>query len=291
MDELFDQLLFSLKLRNSSENTCQSYVRNLKYFFDFLGGDPLAATMQDLQRFQVHLLERGLAPRTINTTISAAKFFYLETLNRGWPKDFMPWVRIRRKLPSILSQDEICALIKATSVFKVRVIFMTMYACGLRGCEIQKLTYKDIDNQRMQLRVVGKGGKERFVPISDVLLTALRFYWKECKEDKWTWLFPSDSNPKQPCPGSTCRRNYVTAKKRAGITKPGGAHTLRHCYATHLLEAGIDLRVIQILLGHSSIVTTTLYTQLTRKHAAQIKNPLDSIAAAIDPRLKPSGQN
>ena len=239
MDDLFSQFLFSLKLRNSGKVTCETYVRNLKCFFDFIGGDPLTATPEDVQRFQVHLIERGLAPRTINTTISAAKFFYLETLNRGWPKDFMPWVRVRRKLPKILSQGEICDLIKATSVFKVRVIFMTMYACGLRGCEIRRLTYKDIDNQRMQLHVIGKGEKERFVPISEVLLKTLRFYWKECKEDKWTWLFPSDSNPKKPCPGTTIRRNYVTAKQRAGIEKPGGAHTLRHYAEPRIMPNGL----------------------------------------------------
>lgn len=291
MEDLTNQFIFSLKLHDRAVTTRESYVRYLRYFAEFIDKDLLLATQFDIQRYQVHLLERKLAPRTINGNLAAVKFFYLETLKRDWPRDFIPWVRVKRKLPKILVQEEICALIKATSVFKVRVIFMTMYACGLRCCEIQRLTYKDIDNQRMQLHVLGKGDKERFVPISDVLLKALRFYWKENKENKWTWLFPSDLDPKQPCPGSTIRRNYVSAKRKAGIENPGGAHTLRHCYATHLLEAGVDLRVIQILLGHALLSTTTLYTQLTQKHAAQIKNPLDSIAAAIDPRLKSSGQN
>ena len=291
MDELIQQFVFSLKLHSRAKTTIESYVRYLGYFAEFVGKDLLLATPFDVQTFQVHLLERKLAPRTINGTIAAVKFFYIETLKRDWPSNFMPWVPVKRKLPKILTQEEICSLIKATSVFKTRVIFMTTYALGLRTCEIRRLTYKDIDNQRMQMHVIGKGGKERFVPISDVLLNTLRFYWKENKQDKWTWLFPSDYNSKHACPGSTIRRSWVTARKAAGLERIAGIHTLRHCYATHLLEAGVDLRVIQILLGHALLSTTTFYTQLTQKHAAQIKNPLDMLASAVDPRLKPSGQN
>jgi len=262
----------------------------LRHFFAFLGKDPLSAKPEDVQRFQVHLLDRGLAPRTINSMVAAPKFFYLEALRYDWPKDFMPWVRVKRKLPKILTQEVILRIIQETNVFKMLVLFMTAYACGLRTCEVTRLTYKSIDNQRMQMRVLGKGDKERFVPISDVLLKTLRFYWKENKENKWTWLFPGDDHT-QPVPGSSIRRNWISARNRAGLQNVKGIHTLRHSYATHLLEAGVDLRVIQILLGHALLTTTTFYTQLTQKHSAQIKNPLDLLAAAVDPRLKASGQN
>jgi integrase/recombinase XerD len=289
--QLIEQLLFSLKLRSKAQTTQEAYVKHLKNFFAYLGKDPLSATHEDLQKYQVHLLERGLAPRTINQMVASPKFFYLETLRRDWPQGFLPWVKVKRRLPKILTHDEILRVIQETTVFKMRVLFLTVYACGLRTCEVQRLTHESIDSARMQLRVLGKGDKERFVPISDVLLKTLRFYWKENYENKWTWLFPSSHDPKRPLHGASIRRNWVAARNRAGLTHVKGIHTLRHCYATHLLEAGVDIRVIQILIGHALLSTTTFYTQLTQKHAAQIKNPLDLLAAAVDPRLKASGQN
>jgi site-specific recombinase XerD len=291
VEDLIQQFVFSLKLHGRSEMTRESYVRYLRYFAEFIGRDLTTASQLDVERYQVHLLDRKLAPRTINGIMAGVKFFYFETLKRDWPRDFIPWVRVKRKVPTILSQKEVGLLINATSVFKLRVIFMTMYACGLRTCEVKRLTYKDIDSSRKQLHIIGKGDKERSVPLSDVLLKTLRFYWKHCPEDKWTWLFPCETDPKRSCPASTIRRNYTTAKKRAGIEKSGGTHILRHCFATHLLEAGVDIRIIQILLGHSLISSTTVYTQLTQTFSAQIKSPLDAIASLIDERLISSGQN
>jgi integrase/recombinase XerD len=291
MDELIEKLIFSLKLRNAPRATLEAYTRNLRKFFDFLRKDPLTATQEDIQKFQVHLLERGLAPRTVNSAVAAPKYFYLETLERPWPKDFMPWVRVKRKLPKILTQEEIASLIKTTEDLKMRVIFMTAYACGLRTGEVQRLTYKSIDSKRMQLRVFGKGGKERLVPISEILLKTLRLYWQDNKENKWTWLFPCQWDPQIPIMDHTIRKHWDRSKRIAHLERVAGVHTLRHCYATHLLESGVELRVIQILLGHATLATTTLYTQLTQKHAAQIKNPLDLIAGSIDPRLKTSGQS
>jgi site-specific recombinase XerD len=162
---------------------------------------------------------------------------------------------------------------------------MTIYATGMRSCEARYLRVEDIDSSpRKQIRVLGKGGKERMVPLTDNLLFALRKYWVENKDIKTKWLFPGARLCwEQPYCRTSIRRTFAESKLRAGITKRGGVHLLRHCFATHLLESGVDIRVIQILLGHSQLSSTEIYTHLRSTYAQEIKNPLDAIAGLIKP--------
>lgn len=283
MDESLEQFEFSLRLHALAELTKQQYVYSLKAFFAFLDKDPKEGTVNDLQRYQVYLIEKKLHPRTINGKLAAVRFFYLKTLGRDWPPNSIPWIKVKRKLPNILSPDEVALIILHARGLKYQTMFMTTYALGLRTCELLRLTYKDLDSKTNVVRVHGKGDKERSVPLPEVLLFALRKYWARTPDDKWTWLFPMDGHPQEPSWRGTVLRAYSAAKKRAGVTKPGGLHQLRHSYATHLLEMGVDLRVIQILLGHSVISTTTKYTQLRTDYAQKIKNPLDAIAKKLTP--------
>jgi integrase/recombinase XerD len=228
MDELLDQFEFSLRLHALADLTKQQYIYSLKAFFAFLGKDPMEGTVHDLQRFQVHLIERKLHPRTINGKLAAVRFFYLKTLSRDWPPNCIPWIKVKRKLPNILSSDEVASIILNAKGLKYQTMLTTMYALGLRTCELLRLTYKDIDSTTKVIRVHGKGDKERFVPLPEVLLFALRRYWAKTPDDKWTWLFPMDGRPQEPAWRGTVLRAYTAAKKRAGITKPGGLHQLRH---------------------------------------------------------------
>ena len=285
MDELLDQFELSLRVQALAELTKEQYIYNLKAFFAFLKKDPRQATISDLQRYQVHLIEgKKHHPRTINGKLAPVKFFYLKTLRREWPQDCVPWVKVKRTLPNILSPEEVSAVISNAKGLKYQTMFMTMYALGLRTCELLALTYKDIDSKTNVIKVHGKGGKERFVPMPESLLLALRKYWAKTPDNKWTWLFPMDGRPMESAWRGTVLRAYSAAKKRAEITKPGGLHQLRHSYATHLLESGVDLRIIQILLGHTLISTTTKYTHLRTDYAVTIKNPLDAIVKNLKPQ-------
>lgn len=209
--------------------------------------------------------------------------FYIRTLRMNWPQDFAPWVRKKQRLPLLLSIEEVAAVINATDNIKQRTILMAIYATGMRSCEVRHLKTQDIDSARGQIRVMGKGNKQRMVPLSKFLLYTLRKYWVECKENKNEWLFPGVGGDgwRKPYCRTSLRRAFVAAKEKVGLEKPGGVHLLRHCYATHLLESGVDLRVIQILLGHSVINSTEIYTHLRSKFAQEIKNPLDAIAELL----------
>lgn len=283
-EELIKRFVFTLKVKNLALATQEEYSRDLGYFFLYLGDrDPALATMEDVRQYQVSMIEKQLRPNTVNRRVASVKVFYLETVRTGWPKDFIPWLKKKRKLPIILSLEEVAALINATPNIKQRTIFMTIYSTGMRSCEVRRLTAKDIDSKRDQILIHGKGDKERFAPLTQFLLLALRRYWVECKENKSAWLFPGGAEKwqKQYCRTSV-RRAFIAAKKRAGITKPGGVHLLRHCFATHLLESGVDLRIIQLLLGHSVISSTEIYTHLRKSFADQIKNPLDAISHLLN---------
>lgn len=283
MQKLLDLFLFSLKERNFAQSTQTEYCRDLGYFFKYLGSkDPLTVTVDDVRAYQVHLIERKLKVNTVNRQVAAVRMFYQRTLNRGWPHNFVPWLKKKRTLPVLLSLDEVAAIINETPYIKQRTFFMTIYATGMRSCEARALKAKDIDSARMQILVQGKGGKQRYALLSNFLLYSLRRYWVECKENKSVWLFPGGGQlwERQYC-RTSARRAFMASKKRAGINKPGGVHVLRHCFATHLLESGVDLRIIQILLGHSVIGSTEIYTHLRRTFAQEIKNPLDAIAEKL----------
>jgi len=200
-----------------------------------------------------------------------------------WPKDFMPRVKRRKKLPVVLSPDEVVALLNATSNLKHLTMLTTMYAAGLRSFEVVNLKAEDIDSKRMIIHVrEGKGKKARLVMLSESLLRSLRNYWvKWSHEDKTSWIFPGAHDNSVPYSRHSIRRVYREAKEKAGIKKPGGSHVLRHSFATHLLELGVDLRIIQLMLGHAVISSTTIYTHVRQDCYRQIKNPLDMISGKI----------
>lgn len=278
MDDLFNRFMLTMKVHGLARSTQESYRQNLRMFFDHVGKDPLAVTMDDVIRYQAHLIDSGLVADTINGKMAAVKMFYLKTMRMDWPRDFAPWMKKKRRLPNLLSHEEVASIINATTNIKQRTIFMTIYSTGMRTCEIRHLKPTDIDSQRKQIRVLGKGGKERMAPLTDTLLFALRKYWVENRDIKTNWLFPgSRLSWQKPYCRTSIRRSWGKSKRKAGIKKPGGVHVLRHCFATHLLESGIELRVIQILLGHSDISSTEIYTHLRGNYVQQMKNPLDAI--------------
>ncbi len=272
-----------MRARNFAQSTIDHYVEDLKIFLRYADKEILEVQAEDVTRYQANMIERGYSAGHVNKKIAAVKMFYLRTMHMNWPQDFCPWVRKKQRLPLLLSLEEVAAVINATTHIKQRTIFMTIYATGMRSCEVRGLKAKDIDSARNQIRVMGKGNKQRMVPLSQFLLYTLRKYWVDCKENKTEWLFPGGGGDywKRPYCRTSLRRAFDAAKRKAGVDKPGGVHLLRHCYATHLLEMGVDLRVIQILLGHAVIGSTEIYTHLRSKFAQEIKNPLDAIAELL----------
>jgi site-specific recombinase XerD len=235
--------------------------------------------------------EKGLAPKSVIQKMAAMKFFYAQVLRRSFRWEELPYPKTKNSLPIILSQEEVRSIIDAASDLFQRAILMTLYSTGMRCAELAHLAVGDIDSRRMVVRIHrGKGGKDRDVPLSPRLLETLREYWRWMKPQ--TYLFPSRYKVGKGSPVTTkgvfniCRS---TARK-AGIQKTVGCHTFRHCFATHLLEAGADLRTIQLLLGHSDIKYTTIYLHLSRRHLHACPNPLDALAISDVAGVKRSGR-
>ncbi len=282
-DQLIERFLLSLKARGLAKNTQTNYVAGLERFFKVIGKDPLEVNQDDICRYQVALVEEDLKPKTINLYVAAVRSFYLDTLKTGWPEDFLPRVKERRTLPVLLSPDEVADLANAIDGVKERTLFLTMYSAGLRPIELVSLKFENIDSRRMLLHAeIAKGGKNRFLPLSQTLLEVLRFYWITTSDYKWTWLFPSDDDPMTPFPKAKINNAIHEACEKAQIRKQVTARTIRHCFATHLLELGVDLRKIQILLGHACGSSTEIYTHMRSEHVPEIKNPLDNIATKIN---------
>jgi site-specific recombinase XerD len=229
----------------------------------------------------VHLVrDRKLTPHTVQVYMCALRFLYLKTLRRAWRRDDMPMPKVPRRLPTILSADEVARMIECADNLHHRTLLMTLYATGMRRTELCRLKVSDIDTQRMLIHIrQGKGGKDRAVPLSATLLDQLRIYWRSLKRKPVTWLFPSIQQRRADLPidGKTVWHACRNAAHRAGITKRVHPHTLRHSFATHLLEAGADLATIQVLLGHAEIRDTALYLHLSTRHIRATQNPLDAL--------------
>jgi len=247
-------------------------------------GDPDRIDEAQVQRYLLHLLEeRKLAHSSCNVMMSALEFFYRVTLKRRETEFCLPRPKVPAKLPQILSREEVARLIEQTTNLKHRTILMTTYAAGLRLSELCHLRITDIDSDRMTIRVEqGKGAKDRYTLLSPRLLTELRRYW--LTERPKLWLFPAARSPEQALPTKTPHLIYHTAKARAGITKAGGIHALRHAFATHMLEAGVDVHTIQRLMGHDSLSTTARYFHLAQKHLSGTASPLELLPRPAAPR-------
>jgi len=273
MTPLRQRMIREMELRQFRPRTIQSYVGGVAALAMFYGRSPDQLPLEQVRSYLHHLLvERQLAQSTINWHAAGLTFFYRQVLGLS---SFDLQVRRKHsgKLPEVYSQEELVRLFAAAANRKHRVLLMTSYAAGLRVNEVTHLQPIHIHSQRLLIRVEqGKGGKDRYTLLSPQLLQELRHYWQEYRPGQW--LFPN-RQCSGPMPAGTAQKIFYHAKRRAGLERGHGIHTLRHCFATHLLEAGVDLRTIQLLMGHRSLNTTGLYVQLTRKR-------LDSLSSALD---------
>lgn len=267
----------TLKLSGLSDRTIVSYDRCVKRFLRHRNKPINQLSMNDVRHYLLYLKqERDLASSSINQAYSAIKFLYTEVLSRPWePKGFR-FQRRARRLPVVLTRDEVKALFEVTDNIKHRAVMMTIYSAGLRLSEAIHLKITDIDSQAMRIHVrLGKGKKDRYVMLSPTLLETLRVYWKRYRPK--TWLFPG-SRGNRPLHPRAVQRFVETAVEKAGIMKHISPHSLRHTFATHLLESGTNIRFIQELLGHSSIQTTMVYLKVVPESATTVISPLDQLA-------------
>lgn len=272
-----EKMVVELRLRGYSPQTIRTYVSCARRFVEHFMKHPSELTHEDLRGYFLELEEQGLAASTRATYLAAVKFLYRETLKLPDVVDGLPRPRVPIKLPVILSLSEILRLFDAITTPRYRMAAYTIYAAGLRVSEVCNLEVGDIDSDRMLLRVRrGKGPRDRDVMLSESLLTSLRQYWK-AERPSGPYLFPHSKADDQPMTPSSLRNALHRARKAAGIDKSVSPHTLRHCFATHLLELGADIRQIQVLLGHRSIQTTTRYTQVSTRHIATMQSPLDAL--------------
>jgi len=285
MGELRDRMVREMQLRRLAPSTQEAYARAVWGLAAFYRRAPDQLGSEEVKSYLLYVMnERGLNWSTVNIVCAGIRFFYSQTLGRSDVSASIPPRKTPRRLPEVLSGEEVGRLFAATGNLKHRALLMTTYAAGLRVSELVHLQVQDIDRDRKMLRVrAGKGEKDRYTVLSPRLLVELRAYWRVDKPA--TWLFPG-AVAGQPMARGTAAKVYRDAKQKAGITKQGGIHTLRHCFATHLLEAGVDVRTIQLLMGHRSIRTTIHYVHLTAKKLASTPSPLD----LLEPRLVPRPQ-
>jgi integrase/recombinase XerD len=276
-------MLEELHRRNYAATTIRAYVRIIEDFTRYVHRPPDQLGPPQLRQYQAHLFtDRKLEPGTVRQHVAALRFFYVKTLKRRYLLDELPHPKRGRKLPTILSQEEVAQLIDAARNLFHRTMLMSLYSTGVRRAELCRLHVTDIDSPRMLVHIRhGKGGPDRDVPLSATLLETLRVYWRWMKPT--TYLFPgtvqnwrADVPVTPKVPWQACR----AAATRAGLTKRLSPHTLRHCFATHLLEAGADLRTIQLLLGHRKLEHTLIYLHLSRRHLATVPNPLDTLTVS-----------
>ena len=277
---LRQRMLDDMRMRKMAERTQAGYVRAVRKLAEYLGHSPAKATIDDLRRFQLHLVDAGTGPVTINATITGLKFFFDITLSKPELMAKMQPVRVPRKLPVVLSREEAARLICAAPNLKHQAAMSVAYGAGLRVSEIVALKVSDIDSQRMTLRVEqGKGHKDRYALLSPVLLERLRVWWRlghaQGKIRGDGWLFPGQ-DPTDPLTPRQISRAVHQAAQAAGIDKRVTPHLLRHSFATHLLEQKVDIRVIQVLLGHKKLETTSLYAQVATDLLRSVISPLDS---------------
>jgi site-specific recombinase XerD len=274
-------VLDELQRRNYSPETTRGYIHAIKQFADFFGKSPETLGGEEIRQFQLHLLkEKKLAPGTVEGRMSALRFLYKKTLKRrDIAYDDLVFPKVPRKLPVVLSPEEITGMIEAAPNLMHRTILMVLYATGIRRTEASLLIVSDIDSERMVIHILqGKGSRDLDVPMTPKLLETLREYWRWKRPN--VYLFPSTEGHRgeeRPISDKTVWYACKEAAARAGIKKRIGPHTLRHSFATHLMEAGTDLRTIQLLMGHAHLEHTTLYLHLSQRHLHAAANPLDQI--------------
>lgn len=269
------RMIEDMRVRNLSPATQEAYVRAVKKLSRYFGRSPDRLSLEDVRAFQVHLASQGSAWSTVNQTVCALRFFYGVTLGRERMPKHLAYAHEPRKLPVVLSASEVVRFLAAVPSVRSRAALTTAYAAGLRVSEAVSLKITDIDSERMTLRVEhGKGGKDRYVMLSPRLLEILRSYWRVARPRDWLFPGRDASRPLNPVSLHRACRLAATA---AGLDKQVTVHTLRHSFATHLLESGTNIRVIQLLLGHSNLSTTARYMQVATSTIHGTVSPLDRL--------------
>lgn len=280
MTQLRNKMLEEIQRRNYSHRTARTYVRIVRDFAEYFHQPPDKLGPEQIRQYQAYLFQtRKLAPATVSQYVSALRFLFVKTLRRHFLAEYIPFPKSRKRLPTVLSPEEVTRLIDAACNLYHRTLLMTLYSTAMRRAELCRLKVQDIDSQRMMIRInQGKGSRDREVPLSPKLLETLRVYFRWMRPT--TFLFPGTvKGVRADVPISVnsvwlaCRQ----AAQKAGITKRLSPHSLRHSCASHLLEAGADLRTIQVLLGHSRLEHTLIYLHLSPKHLRATPNPLDAL--------------
>jgi len=276
-----------MTIRGFTVGTQRGYLVAVENFTSFLGRAPDGATAEDLRRYQLHMRSSGASATAMNTAVSALRFFVGVTLGRDDAQVGMTTVREPRRLPVVLSPEEVTRLLDAAPGLKYRAALSLAYGAGLRASEVVSLKVSDIDSGRQVIRVEqGKGRKDRYAVLPAPLLDLLRAWWQAGRDHgvmlPGGWLFPGQ-NPVNPLTTRQLRRAFHDARKAAGIDKSVSLHTLRHCFATHLLEDKVDIRVIQVLLGHNKLETTARYSQVANTTLRAVESPLERLAKMTRP--------
>ena len=281
---LRQRMIDDMRLRKLADKTQSAYIRAVRPCAAYLGRSPDTASAEDLRNYQLHLVDHGISPVSLNAAISGLKFFFDITLGRAERMARMQPVRVPRTLPVVLSPEEVSRLIAAAGNLKHQTALSVAYGAGLRASEVVALKVGDVDSQRMTLRIEqGKGRKDRYAMLSPVLLERLRVWWKVARAQgkmlDGGWLFPG-LNPIESLSTRQLNRAIHAAAELAQIDKRVSMHTLRHSFATHLLEQKVDIRVIQVLLGHKKLETTALYTQVATDLLREVISPLERLQPA-----------
>jgi integrase/recombinase XerD len=275
------RMLDDMRLRNLAAGTRRIYVRSVAGFSAFHGRSPDQLALEDVRDYQLHLVARGLKASSICQIMSALRFLYAVTLDRPEDAARIPLPRKADPLPAILSREEVARLLGTVADLRMRALLTTVYAAGLRVSEAVALQVGDIDSARMTIHVrAGKGQRDRYVMLAPQLLAILRAHWRRGRPRPW--LFPGP-DPSRPITTRTVRRACRLAVEAAGLDKSVTVHTLRHSFATHLLEQGVDIRVIQHLLGHRQITSTTRYARVALHTIRQVKSPLERLELGRPP--------
>ena len=289
MTHLRKMMLEELQRRNYAENTIRHYIRAVEDFARRFRCSPDRLGPRHIREYQAELFQkRKLSANSVGQQVAALRFFYVKTLRRAWSLADTPYPKRTHPLPTVLSREEVTQLLHAARTPSERILLMTLYATGARNSELTHLRILDIDSQRMVVHIRGgKGRKDRDVMLSPRLLSALRTHWRYYHRKSSTWLFPSNYRKDRPIDTKTVWHACHKAAQRAGLQKRVHPHTLRHCFATHLYEAGTDLRAIQVLLGHEDLKDTLIYVHLAIQRLNATASPLDSLPI----NDKPIGEN